>query len=98
MALNEKQRKQLRGLGHALKPVVYIGQSGASEAVIAEAGRALTDHELIKVRVSGMEREARDEALERLAARTQSEMVGRIGHTALLYRRNPEKTRIVLPS
>ena len=98
MALNEKQRKHLRGLGHALKPVVFIGHGGASDAVIAEADRALTDHELVKVRVSGMERDARDEALERLATGTRSEMVGRIGHTALLYRRNPERTRIVLPS
>jgi RNA-binding protein len=98
MKLSEKQRKHLRGLGHALKPVILIGQSGASEAVIAETVRALNDHELIKIRVSGMERETRDEALEMLAGRTQSELVYRIGHTALLYRRHPEKPRILLPS
>jgi RNA-binding protein len=97
MNLTEKQRRYLRGLGHSLKPVVAIGKEGASDAVIAETVRALTDHELIKVRVIGMEREARDEALALLADRTKSEMVGRIGHTAVLYKRNREKTRIVLP-
>ena len=97
MQLTEKQRKHLRGLAHALKPIVFIGKAGTSDAVAAEAVQALKDHELIKVRVSGMEREARDEALESLATRTGSELVGRIGHVATLYRRNPEKTRIVLP-
>jgi RNA-binding protein len=96
--LSEKQRKHLRGLGHALKPIILIGNAGASDAVVAEAARALEDHELVKVRVSGMDRDTRDEALESLATRTKSEMVGRIGHTALLYRRNPQKTRIVLPA
>ncbi len=98
MPLTEKQRRHLRGLGHALKPIVFIGQAGLSAAVIAEASRALADHELIKVRVSGMERDARDEALEALAGGTKSELVGRIGHTAVLYRANPEKRRIVLPA
>jgi RNA-binding protein len=98
MKLNEKQRKHLRGLGHTLKPIIHIGHSGASDPVIAETTRALNDHELVKVRVTGMERDARDEALNLLATRTSSEMVGQIGHTALLYKRNPEKTRIVLPS
>ena len=98
MTLTEKQRRHLRGLGHGLKPIIFIGQAGASAAVVAEAARALHDHELVKVRVTGMEREARDEALDLLASGSKSEIVGRIGHTAVLYRRNPEKTRIVLPS
>lgn len=98
MKLTEKQRRHLRGLAHALKPVVAIGKAGATDAVAAEITQALKDHELIKIRVTGMEREARDEALEKLAARTGSQMIARIGHVATLYRRNPEKQRIVLPT
>lgn len=97
MNLTEKQRKHLRGLGHGLKPIVFIGNAGLSDAVAAETVRALTDHELIKVRVTGMERDARDEALASLASRTGSELVGRIGHIAILYRPNREKPRITLP-
>jgi RNA-binding protein len=97
MKLTEKQRRHLRGLGHALKPIVFIGHAGASDAVVAEAVWALNDHELIKVRVTGLERDARDAALDVLADRTGSEMVGRIGHTAVLYRKHPEQPRIVLP-
>lgn len=95
--LTEKQRRHLRGLGHALKPIIFIGQAGATAAVVAEAIRALKDHELIKVRVSGMERDARDDALESLAKGTQSELVGRIGHTAILFRASRDRPRIVLP-
>ncbi|MEP7244091.1 MAG: YhbY family RNA-binding protein [Gammaproteobacteria bacterium] len=98
MKLTEKQRRHLRGLGHALKPVIMISAAGASDAVVAETVRALNDHELIKVRVSGMERDARDAALATLASRTSSEMAGRIGHTAVLYRRHPEKPKIVFPA
>jgi RNA-binding protein len=47
--------------------------------------------------VTGMERDARDEALALLARRTGSEMVGRIGHVAVLFRRNPERPRVVVP-
>jgi len=96
--LNEKQRKHLRGLGHSLKPIVLLGQAGLTEGVVAEAVRALNDHELVKVRVTGMERDVRDETLATLASRTDSELVGRIGHTALLYRKNKERPRILLPS
>ena len=98
MSLTEKQRRHLRGLGHSLKPIIFIGQAGASPAVMAETTRALHDHELVKVRVTGMERDDRDQALDSLAQGTKSEIVGRIGHTAVLHRRNPEKTRIVIPS
>ncbi len=95
--LTDPQRRYLRGIGHGLKPVIHIGQAGVSDAVVAEADRALNDHELIKVRAIGMERDARNDALEALSARTASEIIGRIGHTAVLFRPHPKKPRIVLP-
>jgi RNA-binding protein len=97
MKLSEKQRRYLRGLAHPLKPVILIGNAGVSEGVVAETRRALADHELIKVRMTGAEREARDAALEDLAKVTDSELVGRIGHVATLYRRSAELPKIVLP-
>ncbi len=97
MKLSEKQRRYLRGLAHPLKPVILIGNAGVSEGVVAETRRALADHELIKVRLTGAEREARDAALEDLAKVTDSELVGRIGHVATLYRRSAELPKIVLP-
>src|SRR6188472_2108220 len=97
MELTERQRKYLRGLGHALNPVLLIGQHGVTPAVIAEAERALHDHELIKVKFRGAERENRDQGLAELAVNTGSVMVHRIGHTALYYKRRNDKPGIVIP-
>lgn len=98
MHLTEKQRKHLRGLGHDLKPVVMIGDSGLTEGVVKETERALHDHELIKVKVRAADRDTRDGLIDTLAQRTTSELVARIGHVAVLYRKRPDKTGIVLPA
>jgi RNA-binding protein len=97
MQLTEKQRRHLKGLAHSLKPVILMGNAGLTAAVITEADRALTDHELIKVRLPGQDRDERDAALTQLAERTSSAMVARIGHVAVLYRPHPGLSRIVLP-
>jgi RNA-binding protein len=97
MELSERQRKYLRGLGHALNPVLLIGNAGLTPGVIEEAKRALHDHELIKVKFRGAEREARDAGLAELAASTESVLVMRIGHTALYYKRRLDRPGIVIP-
>jgi RNA-binding protein len=97
MELSERQRKYLRGLGHALNPVLLVGQHGMTPAVIAEAKRALHDHELIKVKFRGAEREARDTGLTELATATESVLLQRIGHTALYYKRRNDRPGIVIP-
>jgi RNA-binding protein len=95
--LNEKQRRHLRGLAHPLKPVILVGNAGVTDAVVAETARALHDHELIKVRLPGGDRDARDASLAALADRTGSALVTRIGHVAVLYRARPGLQRILLP-
>ena len=96
--LTERQRRHLRGLAHPLKPVILVGNAGMTDGVVAETARALHDHELIKVRWAGADREARDSGLETLATRTRSTLVTRIGHVAVLYRPRPDLPRIVLPA
>ena len=97
MELSERQRKYLRGLGHALNPVLLIGSAGLTPGVIAEAKRALHDHELIKVKFRGADREARETGLAQLATSTESKLVQRIGHTALYYKRRIDRPGIVIP-
>jgi RNA-binding protein len=97
MELSERQRKYLRGLGHALNPVILIGQHGVTPAVIAETGRALADHELIKVKFRGADRGARDSGFEQLATATHGTIVQQIGHTALYYKRRDDRPGIVIP-
>lgn len=95
--LTDAQRKHLRRLGHDRNPVVLIGNNGLGPNLIAEMDRALTDHELVKVRARVGDRDLRDELLAELATATKSELVQRIGHVALYYRPHPEKPGILLP-
>jgi RNA-binding protein len=95
--LSERQRRHLRGLAHPLKPVVRLGSAGLTEAVAREAARALADHELIKVRAPGGDREAREALFGALAVRTGSALVHRIGNVAVLYRPHPQLPRILIP-
>jgi RNA-binding protein len=66
-------------------------------AVVSELDRALTDHELVKVAARVGDREARDAALSTLAARTTSELVQRVGHTGVFYRRRKDLPKILIP-
>ena len=97
MALTERQKKHLRRLGHALHPIVLIGQRGLTDSVIAEFDRALADHELVKLRARTGQREERDRLLAALATATRSELVNRIGNVGLFYRKNNALSGILLP-
>ena len=97
MNLTERQRKHLRGLGHALKPIVMIGDAGISDSVFAEFSSTILHHELIKVSVRVGDRKARDAMIDELCDRSGATLVQRIGNMALLYKENPEKQRITLP-
>ena len=80
------KKKRFRQIRHQLNPVVLLGNQGLSETVLAEIDRALEDHELIKVRIGGEDREARREAIEVMVATTKSQAVQIIGKIVLLYR------------
>ncbi|HUL17935.1 MAG TPA: ribosome assembly RNA-binding protein YhbY [Steroidobacteraceae bacterium] len=95
--LSERQRKHLRGLAHALQPVVRLGNAGLTEALVRETARALNDHELIKVKAPGGDRAARDALIEGLAQRSGSALVQRIGNVAVLYRPRTEMPKILIP-
>lgn len=97
MALSESQRKYLRGLGHHLKPVVMVGDAGISEALLNEFEQTIEHHELMKVRVRGIDREHRDQMIAELARKGNANLVQRIGNIALYYRPARKKQKIKLP-
>ncbi|ENV34420.1 ribosome assembly RNA-binding protein YhbY [Acinetobacter gerneri] len=98
-ALSIHERKRLRQIGHALNPVVMIGGQGLSENVVEETNRALNDHELIKIKIAGEDRELRVAIIAEIAKVTQSEVVQTIGKVALLYKKaakqNPKLSNLV---
>ena len=50
-SITTNQRKYLRGLGHALNPLILIGKSGISDALIVQLKDMLLQHELVKVKL-----------------------------------------------
>ena len=96
MAVNDRQKRYLKGLAHPLKPVVMIGNKGLTETVIAEIDKTLEQHELIKVRVSGLEKSDRLAMVDEIALKTSANLVMTIGHIAAFYRPAKEPT-IQLP-
>ncbi|MDO9105718.1 MAG: ribosome assembly RNA-binding protein YhbY [Methylovulum sp.] len=88
--MNAVDKKKLRAEAHALKPVVMIGQSGLTDAVLAEIELALNSHELIKVKIRA-EREARVLINEKICQGTGAELIQAIGQIAVIYRLNPNK-------
>lgn len=88
--MNAVDRKKLKAEAHALKPVVMIGQSGLTDAVLAEIELALDSHELIKVKIRA-EREDRREISEKICLSTGAELIQAIGQIAVIYRLNPGK-------
>jgi RNA-binding protein len=92
MALTQAQKRHLRGLAHKLKPVVMLGNAGFSEGVANELELTLEHHELIKVRVTAEDRETRDALIKEMCATVNCELVQRIGHIAVIYRRAKKPT------
>ena len=60
ITLSRDARLTLRAQAHHLNPVVLLGASGLTEAVMKEIDRELKAHELIKVRVPTDDREERE--------------------------------------
>jgi RNA-binding protein len=89
VSLTPRERAALKARAHALEPVVHIGQHGLTAAVVAEIDRALTAHELIKVRAGAADREGRAELLEAISARTDAASVHSVGRVIVLWRPRP---------
>ncbi|MCX7042653.1 MAG: ribosome assembly RNA-binding protein YhbY [Gammaproteobacteria bacterium] len=96
-ALSNPQKRYLRGLAHDLKPVVMVGAKGITANLVAELDSALEQHELVKVKVAAEDRDSRDAFIADLATQATAELVSRIGHTAVLYRRSKDKPLVILP-
>ena len=98
--LTPAERKALKARAHALDPVVLIGDAGLTPAVMAEIDRALTAHELIKVRVFGDDRQARLAMRDRIADELSAEPIQAIGKLLVLFRAAPaiESTSLPRPS
>ena len=96
--LSSSQRSYLRSQAHHLDPVVLIGKHGITDGTIESIDRVLEARELIKIKF----REFKDEKIslsEEITELTNSQVVGVIGHTVIIFRQNPDsdKRQIHIP-
>ena len=80
-----------------MKPIVQVGKGGIDEGLLGALEQALTDHELVKVKVGESAGLDRHEAAENLATATKSHVAQVLGNIVLLYRPDPEDPQIKLP-
>ena len=93
MSLTSKERAALRAEAHHLSASVHVGHQGLTDAVRQTLDDALRTHELVKIQFSkNADTSAKDIANE-LAASMNADVVQVIGHTATLFRENPELER-----
>jgi RNA-binding protein len=102
MSKNAKEdQRQLRAIGHKLKPVVTVAGNGITDGVAAELERALSDHELIKVKLAVGGREARAAISEQICRQLGAEIVQRIGNVIVILRRSekpdPRLSNLIRP-
>ncbi len=84
--LSVTQRLELKGRAHALKPVVIIGNAGLTPAVLDEIERSLKSHDLLKIRVMGDDRDAREAMMLEICETLKAGAVQHIGKMLVIYR------------
>lgn len=94
--LSARHRRHLKGLAQRLEPAVLVGDAGITEGVLRALDQALRDHELVKVRMR--QPEDKKAMAARLAEASGALLLGLVGHTVVLYRRNPDDPVIELPA
>ena len=90
VALKPRQRAALKARAHALEPAVNVGKAGVQDSVVREVDRALTAHELIKLKIDA-DREERESIAGILADRTGATVVQRVGKVVVLWRPRPQE-------
>ena len=89
--LSPAERKLLKARAHALKPVVTVGNERLTAAVLKEVETSLKAHDLIKIRVSGDDRDARQNLLGEICSCTGASPVQHIGKILVIYRQSQEE-------
>lgn len=90
--LSPARRRELRANAHHLNPVVSVAANGLTPSVLGEIDRSLQAHELIKIKVYGTERPAREQLMCDLCAALGASPVQHIGTTLVVWRERREET------
>lgn len=86
MQLTTKEKQHLKAKAHPLKPILLVGNQGVTESLQKEFERCLYDHELIKIRISGTDRESKKALFAQMCATADAVAVQLIGNIGIVYK------------
>ena len=95
--LTKTQIQYLKQQAMDKKVIVTVGQKGLTESVINELTGSLEHHELMKVKVTGLERDEREAAAESIAKAVGAEVVQIVGNNVTIFRKRKENSNSKLP-
>jgi RNA-binding protein len=81
--------RELKSRAQLLKPAIKLGKAGATPEFLAELGKLLDLHGLVKLRFEGFKDE-RKVLAKTLAEKTGASLVQQVGHTAVYHRAAPQ--------
>ena len=96
-ALTSSQSRFLLRHAHDLKALLQIGAKGLTPAFLAELDVVLSSTNWSRSRLGADYREARDAMIAEIVEKSDTALVQRIGHVAVLYRPSKDHRQIVLP-
>ncbi len=92
MPTSNTKKKHFRSIGHKLKPIVTVAQKGFTENIRKEIDRALTEHELVKLKLLTSEKTDKRKLSSAICKELHAECIQSVGNVVLLYRaaKNPD--------
>lgn len=88
MPLTNPEIRHLKATAQHLEPVVRVGKTGLSAAVLQSIELALAARELIKIRFDH-DRDERDMLAGQIAHTTGAALIMQVGKVAVFYRSTP---------
>ncbi len=93
--LTSQERSALRAAAHSLRPIVIIGEKGLSDAVLKEITIHLHAHQLIKIRVTGDDRDSRVQTMTQICDALDAAPIHHLGKILTIYKPNPDKPHVL---
>lgn len=84
-------KRALKSKAHALKPIILLGHQGLTPAVFSEIDIALNHHELIKIKLPQVERDARLLLIQEILSTTHSDLVQSMGRIVTIYKEKQDE-------
>ena len=84
--INLDLKRALKSRAHPLKPIILLGQHGLTDAVLKEIEIALQHHELMKIKLPQIDRDARQLIITEILEKTHADLVQSMGRIATIYK------------